>query len=246
MTWQFKRVQYVNRIEMNYLEIYVPARTLLTRRNLSSKHRQGTSRSALTLAEVWRSEGARHCFICRSPAETRRKRFTIYMCVCACACVDVYSCMEQCETRINKSSFFCLFYVWVFFLVNLNFFVSETLWFHRTINQRWRADQSFSYGSKHRRGTFRPSAVNLPPNPTHPPTPKLLCRWQHTWLSVQSNKPIVTVLVRRSLGNRFIFLFLFFFYVFRWKVVCFLWQKVKTTLENNTCKEANIYIYIYT
>lgn len=120
MTWQFKRVQYVNRIEMNYLEIYVPARTLLTRRNLSSKHRQGTSCSALTLAEVWSSEGARHCFICRSPAETRRKRFTIYMCVCACACVDVYSSMEQCETRINKSSFFCLFYVWGFFLVNLN------------------------------------------------------------------------------------------------------------------------------
>lgn len=114
--WQFKRVQYVNRREMNYLEIYVPARTLLTRRNLSSKHRQGTSHSALTLAEVWRSEGARHCFICRSPVETRRKHFTIYICVCACACVC--GCLFMHGTMWNSYQqvfFFCLFYACFFF-----------------------------------------------------------------------------------------------------------------------------------
>lgn len=116
MTWQFKRVQYVNRIEMNYLEIYVPARTLLTSRNLSSKHRQGTSRSALTLAEVWRSEGARHCFICRSPAETRRKRFTIYMCVCVPVrvwmCIHAWNNVKLVSTSLL---FFVCFTCGVFF-----------------------------------------------------------------------------------------------------------------------------------
>lgn len=135
-----------------------------------------TDRGPLALHLHWlRSEGLKGPDTVSLAACQRRPEGSaspyICVCVCACACVDVYSCMEQCETRINKSSFFCLFYMWVFFLVNLNFFVSETLWFHRTINQRWRADQSFSYGSKHRRGTFRPSAVNLPPTPpTYPQT----------------------------------------------------------------------------
>lgn len=183
-----------------------------------------TDRGPLTLHLHWlRSEGLKGpdtvSFAARQWRPEGSTSPYIYVCVRVRACVDVYSCMEQCETRIDKSSFFVCF-MRGFFLINLNFLVSETLWFHRTINQRWRADQSFSYGSKHRRGTFRPSAVNLPPTP--PTYPQLLCRWQHTWLSVQSNKPIVTVLVRQSLGNRFIFLFLFF-YVFRWKVMCFLW-----------------------
>lgn len=169
-----------------------------------------TDRGPLTLhtgwgLKVWRGPTLFHLPL--ASGDQKEALHHIYVCVR----VRVWMCIHAWNNvKLVSTSLLFLFVLCVcFFLINLNFFVSEMLWFHRTINQRWRADQSFSYGSKHRRGTFRPSAVNLPPTP--PTYPQLLCRWQHTtWLSVQSNKPIVTVLVRRSLGNRFIFLFLFF------------------------------------
>lgn len=135
-----------------------------------------TDGGPLALHLHWlRSEGLKGPDTVSFAARHRRPEGSASPYICACVPVRVWMCIHAWNNvKLVSTSllFFVCFTCGFFLLVNLNFFVSETLWFHRTINQRWRADQSFSYGSKHRRGTFRPSAVNLPPPtpPTYPQT----------------------------------------------------------------------------
>lgn len=156
----------------------------------SSKRQQGTSHSALRLSEVWRPDGARPCFIL--PLDRRRAEGSTSPCIraraCKRGCVFMHGAMYQ-------QVFFMGFFVCCFFLfIHFNLFSSQKRF--DFIAQLTKGDEQtrvFLLRIRTSQGNVQIISSEPPPDPT---CPKYSAGGNtHTWLSVQSNKPIVTVLV---------------------------------------------------